>query len=362
MVQSFFFYKNIEKESLILIYFLNIGIYLINPNDMMRDRRTFLKKTLATTSILLPTGLTRAFGQSQHHGKGGKFKPLILSTWDHGMPANDKAWEVLMETGDLVSAVEEGVKITELDMDNLSVGLQGLPDREGIPTLDASIMKGDGSCGSVAFVRQVRHPISLARKVMEATPHVLLAGEGARQFAIAQGFPMEEEVLSPKAEEAYQKWKVESKYKPIINIENHDTIGMIALGVDGKLAGSCTTSGLAFKMHGRVGDSPIIGAGLYVDDEVGAATATGLGESIIRICGSFLIVELMRQGRSPQEACEEAVKRLIAKNEKDIKDIQAGFLAINKDGEYGAYAVQQGFTYAMHYEGGKDLLNAGYKL
>lgn len=327
----------------------------------MSNRRPFLKKALASSSFLLPAGMMPAFGQSQYRNTNEKFKPLILSTWDHGMPANDKAWEVLMETGDLVSAVEEGVMVTELDMDNLSVGLQGLPDREGIPTLDASIMKGDGSCGSVAFVRQVRHPISLARKVMEETPHVMLAGEGARQFAIAQGFPMEEEVLSPKAEEAYQKWKVESKYKPIINIENHDTIGMIALGADGKLAGSCTTSGLAFKMHGRVGDSPIIGAGLYVDDEVGAATATGLGESIIRICGSFLIVELMRQGRTPQEACEEAVRRLVAKNEKDIKDIQAGFLAINKDGEYGAYAVQKGFTYAMHHTGGNTLLNAGYK-
>ncbi|WP_304518012.1 isoaspartyl peptidase/L-asparaginase family protein [Cecembia rubra] len=328
----------------------------------MSNRRTFLKKTLASTSLLLPAGLIPACSQSQDTGKGEKFKPLILSTWDHGMPANDRAWEVLMETGNLVSAVEEGVKVTELDMENLSVGLQGLPDREGVPTLDASIMKGDGSCGSVAFVRQVRHPISLARKVMEETPHVMLAGEGARQFAIAQGFPMEEEVLSPKAEAAYQEWKVESKYKPIINIENHDTIGMIALGADGKLAGSCTTSGLAFKMHGRVGDSPIIGAGLYVDDEVGAATATGLGESIIRICGSFLIVELMRQGRSPQEACEEAVRRLIAKNAKDIKDIQAGFLAINKDGEYGAFAVHQGFTYARHHSQGKDLLQAGFKM
>ena len=328
----------------------------------MNNRRTFLKKTLASTSLLLPAGLITACRQSQDTGNREKFKPLILSTWDHGMPANDRAWEVLMETGNLVSAVEEGVKVTELDMENLSVGLQGLPDREGIPTLDASIMKGDGSCGSVAFVRQVRHPISLARNVMEETPHVMLVGEGARQFAIAQGFPMEVEILSPKAEAAFQEWKVESKYKPIINIENHDTIGMIALGADGKLAGSCTTSGLAFKMHGRVGDSPIIGAGLFVDDEVGAATATGLGESIIRICGSFLIVELMRQGRSPQEACEEAVRRLIAKNAKDINDIQAGFLAINKDGEFGAFAVQQGFTFARHHSQGRDLLQAGFKM
>lgn len=307
---------------------------------------------------MLPSGILKAGEALISPKKSQKQKPLILSTWEHGMPANDRAWEVLMQSGNLVDAVEEGVKVTELDMDNLSVGLQGLPDREGIATLDASIMKGDGSCGTVAFVRQVRHPISLARRVMEETPHVMLAGEGARQFAIAQGFPMEEEILSPKAEEMYKEWKVESKYKPIINIENHDTIGMIGIGADGKLAGSCTTSGLAFKMHGRVGDSPIIGAGLYVDDEVGAATATGLGESIIRICGSFLIVELMRQGRTPQEACEEAVRRLVAKNSKDIKDIQAGFLAINKDGESGAYAVHPGFNFARHNQQEKVLVDS----
>jgi N4-(beta-N-acetylglucosaminyl)-L-asparaginase len=323
----------------------------------MANRRIFLKRMMATSSLLLPAAFTKAALGENQKVNDDKYKPLILSTWNHGMPANDRAWEVLSKTGNLVEAVEEGVKVTELDMDNLSVGLQGLPDREGIATLDASIMKVDGSCGSVAFVRQIKHPISLARKVMEETPHVMLAGEGARQFAIAIGFPLEKEELSPKANELYQEWKKTAKYKPVINIENHDTIGMIALGADGKLAGSCTTSGLAYKMHGRVGDSPIIGAGLYVDDEVGAATATGLGESIIRICGSFLIVELMRQGRTPQEACEEAVRRLISKN-KGIEDIQAGFLAINKDGEYGAFAVHPGFNYARHHAKGQDLIDS----
>jgi N4-(beta-N-acetylglucosaminyl)-L-asparaginase len=262
------------------------------------------------------------------------------------LPANAAAISKLKETGSILDAVETGVKDTELDLSNLSVGLQGLPDREGITTLDASIMTGDGSCGSVAFVRQVKHPISLARVVMEKTPHVMIVGEGARQLAIAEGFPIEKEELSPNAKAAYEKWKIESKYKPVINIENHDTIGMIGIDKNGNLAGSCTTSGLAYKMHGRVGDSPIIGAGLYVDNEVGAATATGLGESIIKICGSFLIVELMRQGRTPQEACEEAVTRLISKN-KNINDLQAGFLAINKDGQVGAYAVHPGFNFAQ---------------
>jgi N4-(beta-N-acetylglucosaminyl)-L-asparaginase len=322
----------------------------------MSQRRKFIKQSLLGSALLIP-GLSTLDAQAAPAKRVAGTKPIILSTWNHGIPANADAWAKLKETGSLLDAVEAGVRNTELDLESLSVGLQGLPDREGITTLDASIMLGDGSCGSVAFVRQVKHPISLARAVMEKTPHVMLAGEGARQFAIAQGFPMEKEKLSPKAQVEYDKWKVTSQYKPVINIENHDTIGMIGLDASGKLAGSCTTSGLAYKMHGRIGDSPIIGAGLFVDDEVGAATATGLGESIIRICGSFLIVELMRQGRSPQEACEEAVRRLVAKN-KNIKDIQAGFLAINKDGEVGAYAVHPGFNFAQATESGNVLIDA----
>jgi N4-(beta-N-acetylglucosaminyl)-L-asparaginase len=323
----------------------------------MSHRRKFIKQSLLGSALILPgmASLEAVAGPSRTRKTE---KPLILSTWDHGIPANANAWEKLKNTGSILDAVEAGVRTTELDMENLSVGLQGLPDREGITTLDASIMCGDGSCGSVAFVRQVKHPISLARAVMEKTPHVMMVGEGARQFALAQGFPMEPEVLSHKAQQEYDKWKMHSQYKPVINRENHDTIGMIGLDAAGKLAGSCTTSGLAYKMHGRVGDSPIIGAGLFVDDQVGAATATGLGESIIRICGSFLIVELMRQGRSPQEACEEAVRRLVAKN-KQIEDIQAGFLAMNTEGEVGAFAVHPGFTFAKATEAGNVLMNAG---
>ena len=323
----------------------------------MSQRRKFIKQSLLGSALFLP-GVASSFPQTTPSSAKGQ-KPLILSTWNHGLPANADGWKKLKETGSILDAVEAGVRNTELDLTNLSVGLQGLPDREGIATLDASIMTGDGSCGSVAFVRQVKHPITLARAVMEKTPHVMLVGEGARQFAIAQGFPMEEEKLSPNAQKAYDQWKITSQYKPVINFENHDTIGMIGLDANGKLAGSCTTSGLAYKMHGRVGDSPIIGAGLYVDDEVGAATATGLGESIIRICGSFLIVELRRQGRTPQEACEEAVKRLVSKNSKNIKDIQAGFLAISKEGEVGAYAVHPGFNYAQATEGGNILIDSG---
>ncbi|MDN3689234.1 isoaspartyl peptidase/L-asparaginase family protein [Cyclobacterium jeungdonense] len=325
----------------------------------MEGRRKFIKLSVLSTIAGLPlTGFPKSPLVSSTEYTAAQFKPQILSTWNHGMAANDKAWEVLGSGGTILDAVEQGVMVTENDLRNLSVGLQGLPDREGIVTLDASIMKGDGSCGAVAFVRQVKHPISLARKVMEKTPHVMIVGEGARQFALSEGVPMEEEKLSPNAKEAYNRWKEEANYQPIINIENHDTIGMIGLDKDGSMAGSCTTSGLAYKMHGRVGDSPIIGAGLFVDDTVGAATATGLGEEVIRICGAFLIVELMRQGRTPQEACEEAVKRAVAKS-KDLDNTQIGFLAMNKEGSFGAHAIRPGFNFAQHHQNGSELVDSG---
>ncbi|NHE55989.1 isoaspartyl peptidase/L-asparaginase family protein [Cyclobacterium plantarum] len=325
----------------------------------MGGRRKFIKHSLLSTFAGIPFAVSASSAGSFRwdEKKQDHFTPQILSTWNHGMAANDKAWEVLNSGGSIVDAVEQGVMVTENDLTNLSVGLQGLPDREGVVTLDASIMKGDGSCGSVAFVRQVKHPITLARKVMENTPHVMLVGEGARLFAESEGMPMEQEELSPKAREAYRRWKENSKYQPIINIENHDTIGMVGIDENGTMAGSCTTSGLAYKMHGRVGDSPIIGAGLFVDEEVGAATATGLGEEVIRICGAFLIVELMRQGRTPQEACEEAVRRAVSKS-KDIDNTQIGFLALNKSGEYGAFAIRPGFNYAQHHRQGKSLTDA----
>jgi N4-(beta-N-acetylglucosaminyl)-L-asparaginase len=325
----------------------------------MESRRKFLQKSLLSSLAVFPIA-SQAVGLDlgvNSDKKQVSYKPQVLSTWNHGMAANDKAWEILSRNGSVLDAVEEGVKVTESDMNVLSVGFHGLPDREGIVTLDASIMKGDGSCGSVAFVRQIKHPITLARMVMEKTPHVMLVGEGARQFAIQEGMPIEEEVLSPKAAKAYENWKKNAQYKPIINVENHDTIGMIGIDASGKLAGSCTTSGLAYKMHGRVGDSPIIGAGLFVDEEVGAATATGLGEEVIRICGAFLIVELMRQGRTPQEACEEAVKRAVSKS-KDLENTQIGFLALNKEGEFGAFSIRPGFNYAQHHQEGKALIDA----
>lgn len=324
----------------------------------MTTRRNFFKFTLLSATALVPGVLKRSADLISGRPVSDNHAPLFLSTWNHGMAANEKAWAVLRDTGNLLNAVEEGVKVTEADPSSRTVGLNGLPDREGIVTLDASIMKGSGQCGSVCFVRQVKHPITLARKVMEKTPHVMLAGEGARQFALSENMTLEEEELHPEAQAAYQEWLREEEYKPIINIENHDTIGMVGLDAGGHLAGSCTTSGLSFKMHGRVGDSPIIGAGLYVDDEVGAATATGMGESIIKICGSFLVVELMRQGRSPEEACREVVRRLVSKNRKDIDNLQAGFIAVNKDGEYGAHAVRPGFNFALRHEKANKMVDS----
>lgn len=243
--------------------------------------------------------------------------------------------------------MEAGVRVTEAE-DNLSVGYGGLPDRDGHVTLDACIMDENGECGAVAFLERIKHPVSVARLVMEKTPHVLIVGEGALQFALDQGFT-QEELLTERAEKAWQEWAKEAKYKPIINVENHDTIGMVALDEQGNLSGACTTSGLAYKMHGRVGDSPIIGAGLFVDNEVGAATATGMGEAIIKVCGAHLIVELMRQGNSPQDACEIAVRRI--SKQKNAKDLQIGFLALNKQGDVGAYSLQPGFNYAQYANG-----------
>ena len=290
---------------------------------------------------------------------GGGQKPTVLSTWNN-LAANEVAWKVIQEGGRSLDAVEQGVRLVEADPGDMSVGYGGLPDREGKVTLDACIMDEMGNCGAVCFLENIMHPISVARLVMEKTPHVMLAGQGAQQFALANGF-QEEGLLTEKARQAWEKWKESPEYKPIINSELHDTIGMLALDEQGNFSGACTTSGMAYKLRGRVGDSPIIGAGLYVDNEVGGAVATGLGEAVMKSLGSFLIVELMRQGKSPQEACEEAVRRIVLK-QKGVEEIQVGFLALNKKGEAGAYAIQPGFVYALHQNGQNNSLSAKSQL
>ncbi len=286
---------------------------------------------------------------------------IFISTWNHGKVANAKAIEVVNNGGSTIDAVEQGVMLVESDPKVSSVGLGGWPDRDGHVTLDASIMDYEGNAGSVCFLEGFEHPISVARKVMEDTPHVILAGEGAAQFAREQGFE-EKELLTEDAIKAWEKWKEKSKYEPIINIENHDTIGMLGIH-GGELGGCCTTSGLAFKMHGRVGDSPIIGAGLYVDGEVGACSATGLGEYILKSQSSFLVVELMRQGKSPEEACKEALERIVMKYwKKKENHFQVGLVAINLAGDYAGYSILPAYTYAVNIDGESHMIEAPYLL
>lgn len=336
----------------------------------MSTRRKFLQQSIAASAGVLGAKELLA---SVQPASGAAAKPIVISTWDFGKAANAAAWKILEKNGHALDAVESGVQVPEGDPLIRSVGYGGLPDRDGRVTLDACIMDEKYNCGSVMCLEYIKHPIRVARLVMEKTPHIVLVGEGALRFAMANGFK-KENLLTPEAEKYWRDWMKESKYAPVKNIENqlydktndpmpggkenHDTIGMLALDQAGRMSGACTTSGLAFKMQGRVGDSPIIGAGLYVDQEVGAATATGVGEEVIRIVGAHLIIELMRQGRTPEAACKEAVERLIKRNPTKAKDIQVGFLALNKNGEYGAYALQQGFTFAVRSGTEEKLINA----
>lgn len=314
----------------------------------MYNRRKFIKaSTYSSLASLIPLSAS-----SFPVDKGKAKPPIVLSTWDVGVAANKAAWAILNNNGSALDAVEKGVMVTEASQ-NCCVGLGGNPDREGIVTLDACIMDSQFNCGGVAALERIKHPIAVARRVMEKTPHVLLVGKGAQQFALSEGFTLEPQQLSEDAKKAYQKWLKKSEYHPKVNIENsgneynHDTIGMIAMDQYHNLSGSCTTSGLGFKMRGRVGDSPIIGAGLYVDNEVGACTATGQGEDVIRVAGSSAVVEAMRAGLSPEAACKKIIERIASIKKEKAKDIQVAFIAISKDGQYGAYALQKGFSYAV---------------
>ena len=328
-------------------------------------RRSFLKNSLLSLPILpASTGVLNI-------APVGK-KPIVVSTWDFGKAANAEAWKILSSQGKAIDAIEAGAKVPEADESNKTVGYGGYPDRDGHVTLDACIMDQDGNCGAVMCLEHIGHPISVARLVMEKTPHVILVGEGALDFALANGFK-KENLLTPDSEKAWKEWLKKSNYNPIINIENkkinepvsgafpgsinnHDTLGILALDSSGNLSGGCTTSGMAFKMHGRVGDSPVIGAGLFVDGEIGAATSTGVGEEVIRCVGSHLVVEYMRQGNSPYDACKKVVERIAKRDITKAKTIQIGFLAIDKFGNHGAFALQKGFSYAIRSENQEELI------
>ncbi|WP_373512727.1 isoaspartyl peptidase/L-asparaginase family protein [Persicitalea sp.] len=342
---------------------------------MTPNRRSFLRLS-ALSLPLLKTN--RLFAKSVIN------KPIVISTWDSGQIANGAAWPILEKGGKALDAVEQAGIAIEDDI-NCCVGLGGNPDRDGYVTLDSCIMDEKANCGAVAFMERIKHPVSVARKVMEKTPHVLLVGEGAQQFAIENGFKLESGELSADAKKTYENWLKKEDYKPVINIElqqnkgrgkekghgpfaparlddgsfNHDTMGTLALDAKGDVSGMCTTSGMGFKMRGRVGDSPIIGAGLFVDNEVGAATSSGQGEEVIRVCGTHLVVEFMRSGLSPYEACKKAVERIIKPNPERAKTFQVGFIAVNKQGEVGAYSIQKGFNYTVTEKGGKPkVINA----
>ena len=328
-------------------------------------RRNFLQKA-ALGSIGI-TALGSGLAATAATPKGAKDKqdvlpsnsllPVVIATWSVEQ-ATKKAWQSMQQGSSALDAVIAGCGVEEANAQGQSVGVGGLPDRDGRVTLDACVMNEKGDYGAVLYMQNIKHPIAVAKKVMEDTPHVILAGVGAEEFAVSQGFKRED-LLTEKSKKDWEYWKKTSKYKPIINIENHDTIGMLAIDKNGTISGGCTTSGLAYKMAGRVGDSAIVGSGLFVDNEIGAATATGLGEEVLKTVGSYLIVELMRQGKSPQEACEQAILRIIEKT-PNFEDFQVGYIAVNKKGETGAYSIHEGFTTTTYQDEKNTIINPSF--
>lgn len=337
----------------------------------MFERRKFIRQSLfgafaiGTASVACQTAepapeeeTPQAAGPVNPNSKSGT--PVVIATWPH-LDATGEAMRIINENGRAIDAVEQGVWIVEANPDDTSVGYGGRPDRSGVVTLDACIMDETGNAGSVTYLQNILHPISVARKIMEETPHVMLSGAGALAFAKSKGFE-ETDLLTENSKAAYEEWLVKQE-NPAVDENQHDTIGMLAIDKNGNLSGACTTSGAAFKIPGRVGDSPIIGAGLFVDNEVGAATATGLGELVMKTLGSFLVVELMRNGATPQAACEEAVRRITAKHLQGMdKPPQVGFIAINKKGEHGAYSLSEGFRYTIYQGEDNEVIDSEFEL
>ena len=323
------------------------------------NRRTFVQ----TLGALAPVSAFAYELQAQQQHKG---ESVVISTWAGNTKANEQAWKQLQLNNNALDAVHQGVMVPEADPEDMSVGLGGLPDRDGIVTLDACMMDHQGNIGAVMGLENIIYASSIARLVMEKTPHVQLVGDGALQFALENGFK-KENLLTEKSKKAWQEWLKTSKYNPMTTMEeiqksiekNHDTIGMLAIDTNQNISGACSTSGMAYKLHGRVGDSPIIGAGLYVDNEIGAATATGVGEEVVRICGSHTVVEAMRYGKSPEEACRIAIERLVKmKGAEYCKKVQIGFIALNKKGEIGCYSLLPNFTMAVRDSKGSRVMQS----
>jgi N4-(beta-N-acetylglucosaminyl)-L-asparaginase len=319
----------------------------------MIKRRNFIKGTvIGAISTTLPI-----ISKGNHSKVQNQKIPVVIATWDN-RKATREGMDVMLKGGSALDAVEAGARVPDSDPNDLSVGYGGLPDRDGNVTLDACIMDEYGKAGSVTFLQHIKHPISVARKVLEDTPHVMLSGEGALRFALSKGFE-KEDLLTNTARKEWKKWVKDNNYQPV----NHDTIGILAIDASGKMCGACSTSGLAFKMHGRVGDSPVIGAGMYVDNEIGGACATGAGELVLETLGSFLVVELMRQGMTPNKACREAVNRILKKY-PELKEggAQVGYAALSINGEVGGYSIDKGYTIAVSESKKDHLVTPGYYL
>lgn len=273
---------------------------------------------------------------------------IVISTGPSGRVCNPAAWEALMRGASAIDAAQAGLTAAELDPACNDIGWGGMPDANGILSLDAAIMDGpQHRAGSVAALTGVRNAIAVARRVRDATPHVLLVGQGARDFATAQGFPDEGALLTPEARAAYNAFlRGERPPKATGEPPGPDTVGCCALDGRGDLAVGCSTSGLDFKMPGRVGDSPIIGSGLYVDNAVGAATSNGMGEQMMQVCVAFRVVEAMGRGLSPNAACAEGLRAILAKRPGAV-GFRCAVVAVNRAGETGAAALQADFVYTV---------------
>jgi len=326
------------------------------------SRRNFVYKTIGLSAGAFVLSSMSGLAL-QNKGKG--INPLIITSHTNktGQNALEAGWEILKNGGSAIDAVEKAANVIEVDPDDTSVGYGGLPNEQGVVQLDASFMDGKTySAGAVACLENIKTPSSVARLVMQRTDHVLLVGAGALEFAKAWGFP-EENLLTENARKIWLRWKEEmspkddwgspehlqnlkkdlSYWKDFPDIEHlYGTTNVIAIDINGDIAGCTTTSGLSFKLNGRVGDSPIIGAGLYVDNEVGAAGATGRGEDVIKSCASYYIVLKMKEGRTPQQACEDALQMIADRYKKVNPDFYPSekFVAINKYGELGCATMK----------------------
>ncbi len=319
------------------------------------SRRGFMKTSAGAAALAaIPQGGT---GKAVPDATG----PVFLSTWVHGKPANERAAEVFKAVGSLLDAVEKGINVPENDPSVTSVGYGGLPNAEGVVELDAAIMDGTRHrAGAVANLQTIKNPVSVARLVLEKTRHTTLAGEGALRFALKTGF-RSEQLLTPESLKKWLDWKSDPNRKTFwLNpTENHDTIGMVATDGRGHVVSGCSTSGLAWKIPGRVGDSPLVGCGVYADDNVGAASATGDGDLMTNYCTSISIVHAMSRGASPQDACIELLQHMV-KTEPLNRSRDVCVIAINTRGDVGAASMHSKYRlkYALWKNGESQLLDA----